>query len=108
MYSPKFTISNEVLRNIGQIEASKEVIENAPLVPFYEKKFQSEALLKTVHHGTIRTVTEMIDNEQVGENVGNDLWHKGIDQENSLPCHYHRNVRWCSPWTSKDHRVRKV
>ena len=52
MYSPKFTISNEVLRNIGQIEASKEVIENAPLVPFYEKKFQSEALLKTVHHGT--------------------------------------------------------
>jgi len=50
----------------------------------------------------------MIDNEQVGENVGNDLWHKGIDQENSLPCRYHWNVRWRSPWTSKDHRVRKV
>jgi Fic family protein len=52
MYQPKYVISNIILRNIGSIEASKEVIENAPLVPFYEKKFQSEALLKTVHHGT--------------------------------------------------------
>lgn len=52
MFSPKYTISNEILNNIGQIEGSKEVIENAPLVPFYEKKFQTEAIARTVHHGT--------------------------------------------------------
>ena len=52
MYSPKYLISNKILKNIGSIEASKEVIENAPLVPSYEKQFQSDANLKTIHHGT--------------------------------------------------------
>lgn len=52
MYSPKYTITNSILKNIGVIEACKEVIENAPLVPSYEKQFQTEALARTVHHGT--------------------------------------------------------
>lgn len=52
MYKPKYSISNKILINIGQIEAAKEVIENAPLVPYYEKKFQTEAIARTVHHGT--------------------------------------------------------
>lgn len=52
MYSPKFIISNQVLRNIASIEASREVVENAPIIPAYERKFQEEALVRTVHHGT--------------------------------------------------------
>ena len=52
MYSPKFVISNEVLKNIGSIEASREVIENATLVPSFEKQFQSDAQIRTIHHGT--------------------------------------------------------
>lgn len=52
MYAPKFIISNQVLKNIGSIEASKEVIENAPLVPSFEKEFQSDAMIRTIHHGT--------------------------------------------------------
>ncbi len=52
MYVPKFTITNKILKNIGEIEAAKEVIENAPLIPYYEKQFQSEAITRTVHHGT--------------------------------------------------------
>jgi Fic family protein len=52
MYAPKFTITNNILKSIGQIEAAKEVIENAPMVPYYEKQFQTEAIEKTVHHGT--------------------------------------------------------
>ena len=52
MYSPKYLISNKILKNIGLIEASKEVIENAPLVPSFEKQFQSDANLRTIHHGT--------------------------------------------------------
>lgn len=52
MYLPKYTITNTILKNIGQVEASKEVIENAPLVPTYEKQFQNEAFAKTIHHGT--------------------------------------------------------
>lgn len=52
MYSPKFTINSAILKYIGKIEASKEVIENAPLVPAYEAKFRQEAIIRTVHHGT--------------------------------------------------------
>lgn len=52
MYSPKYSITNKVLKNIGVIEACKEVIENAPLVPSYEKQFQTDALARTLHHGT--------------------------------------------------------
>ena len=52
MYSPIFSISNKVLKNVGLIEASKEVIENAPLVPSFEKQFQSDAIVRTIYHGT--------------------------------------------------------
>lgn len=52
MYSPKYKVSNLILKYIGRIEASREVIENAPLVPAYEAKFRQEAIIRTVHHGT--------------------------------------------------------
>ncbi len=52
MYSPRFQITNKILKNIGAVEASKEVIENAPLVPSYEKQFQTDAIARTIHHGT--------------------------------------------------------
>ena len=52
MYSPKYTITNKILKEIGLIEAAKEVIENAPIIPSYEKKFQSDAITRTIHHGT--------------------------------------------------------
>lgn len=52
MFTPKFTITNKILSDIGRIEAAREVIENAPLVPAYEAKFRQEAIIRTVHHGT--------------------------------------------------------
>lgn len=52
MYSPNFTINNKILKNIGLIEACREIIMNAPLVPAWEKKFRDEAVLRTVHFGT--------------------------------------------------------
>ena len=52
MYIPKFTITNKILKSVGSIEAAREVIENAPLVPYYEKQFRTDAMEKTVHHGT--------------------------------------------------------
>jgi Fic family protein len=52
MYSPKYTINNTILRNIGIIEAAREVIDHAPLLPYYEKEFQKDAMVRSVHHGT--------------------------------------------------------
>ena len=52
MYQPKFYISNKILKNIGAIEAAKEVIENAPLVPDFERDFRTDAIVRQVYHGT--------------------------------------------------------
>lgn len=52
MFVPKYTITNRMLKNIGIIDASKEVIANSPLVPAWEAKFKKEAMERTVHHGT--------------------------------------------------------
>lgn len=52
MFVPKFTISQDILKNIGVIEACKEVITTAPLIPAWEKEFQSQAAARTIHYGT--------------------------------------------------------
>jgi len=52
MYSPKYTISNKILHDVGIIDACREVITNAPLVPSWEAKFREEAIIRTVHFGT--------------------------------------------------------
>ncbi len=52
MFSPVFSINNQILKNIGSIEAAKAIIDEAPLIPAYEKQFQQEAIIRTVHYGT--------------------------------------------------------
>jgi Fic family protein len=52
MYSPKYSITNKILKNIGSIEASKEIIDHAPLLPYYEKEFRKDAMVRAVHYGT--------------------------------------------------------
>lgn len=52
MYKPHFTITTDILNNIGRIEAAREVIENAPLVPLWERRFRKEAVERTVHYAT--------------------------------------------------------
>ena len=63
MYIPKYTISTTVLKNIGLIEAAKEVIENAPLIPSWEAKFRNEARLKAAHYGTALEGNDLTLNE---------------------------------------------
>ena len=52
MYNPKYSINNQILKNIGIVEACREVIAHAPLLPYYEKEFQKDAMVRSVHHGT--------------------------------------------------------
>ena len=73
MFIPKYTITNNVLKHIGIVEASKEVIMNAPLIPAWEAKFRKEAMERTVHHGTHlegnplteEEVKDVLDGEEV-------------------------------------------
>ena len=52
MFVPKYSITNQILKNIGSIEASKEIIDHAPLLPYYEKEFRKDAIVRSVHYGT--------------------------------------------------------
>ncbi len=73
MYKPTFSITNSILKNIGSIEASREVIMNAPLLPYWEKKFQDDAVVRTVHYGThiegnelsLTQVQEILDGKEL-------------------------------------------
>lgn len=73
MYRPDFAITNKILKNIGDIEAAKEVILHAPLLPYWEKKFQDEALLRATHYGThiegnelsLSQVQRVLDGEKI-------------------------------------------
>lgn len=51
-YSPKYTITHKLLTLVGAVDAAREVITSAPLIPAWERKFQNEARIRTIHHGT--------------------------------------------------------
>jgi len=52
MYEPKYVITPKLLTIISKIEACKEVIENAPLIPQWERQFKNEAEIRSVHFST--------------------------------------------------------
>lgn len=51
------------MQYIASIEASREVISHSPIVPAWEVKFQQEAKVRTVYHGT-RLEGNELSNEQ--------------------------------------------
>jgi Fic family protein len=63
MYVPKYTITTQILKDIGAVEVAREVIENAPLVPAYEAKFRDEAKLKAAHYGTALEGSDLTEGE---------------------------------------------
>jgi len=52
MYQPKFTITNNILHAVGEIEAARQLIIQAPLVPLWERKFKTEAQSRAAHYAT--------------------------------------------------------
>lgn len=52
MFKPNYQISNRILTGIAAIESARELIENAPLVPYWEKQFREDRVVRTVHYST--------------------------------------------------------
>jgi Fic family protein len=52
MYTPVFSITNNLLTYLTSVEAAKALIDHSPLVPAWEAKFRDEAMTRTVHFGT--------------------------------------------------------
>lgn len=52
MYRPEYEITNSTLNYVAAIEAAKQVIDNSPLIPSWERKFRQDAVVRQVHHST--------------------------------------------------------
>ncbi len=52
MFDPQYQLTTSILNSIGKIEAARAVIENSPLIPLYERQFQTDATLRKVHFST--------------------------------------------------------
>ncbi len=73
MFSPIFAINNQIVKNISLIEAARAIIDEAPLIPAYEKQFQQDAVVRTVHYGTriegndltFQEVAKLVEGKQI-------------------------------------------
>ena len=79
MFDPKFSITNKVLKNIGTIEAAREVIADAPLLPLWEKRFRDDAVIRTAHHGTHIEGNRLNLNEAKDVLMGKDVIGRARD-----------------------------
>lgn len=52
MFTPKFTITQKLLKDIGTVEAARAVVDSVALLPAWEAKFQEEAEVRAMHYGT--------------------------------------------------------
>jgi len=52
MFEPNYSITNPILKGIASIEAAREIITNSPLVPYWERQFSEERVVRTVHYST--------------------------------------------------------
>lgn len=52
MFTPTYRITNGILKKISSIEAAREIIINAPLIPAWERQFRENAVVRSVHHST--------------------------------------------------------
>ncbi len=52
MFTPDFTYTDSLVRNLMQIQGAKEVIENSPILPVWQFRLQKDALIRQTYHTT--------------------------------------------------------
>ncbi len=103
MYQPKFSITNKILKNIGIIEGAREVIKQAPLLPYYEKKFQTDALVRTVHYGTHIEGNSLNLSEAEKVVMGQNVLARSRDIQEVL--NYRKVIEFIGEFAGKDENV---
>ena len=105
MFQPKFHITQKVLKHISQIEVSKEIIENSPLVPQWEVKFREEAVLRSVHHGTHVEGNPMTIGEVKGVLEGREVPARERDVQEVI--NYRNVLRYIDKWSRSGEEAEK-
>ncbi|MFQ5802702.1 MAG: Fic family protein [Candidatus Methylomirabilales bacterium] len=81
-FSPRYTISDHIVRNLEVIAEVKGVIENAPLLPAFESSLQREAMVRSVH-ASVRLEGNRLEEEQVEKVVAGQkikAWEKDVQE----------------------------
>src|SRR5476651_2300810 len=102
MYIPNFTITSKILKNIGSIEASKEIVDKAPLLPYYEKEFREDAIVRSVHYGTHIEGNELNLSEAGKVLMGQDVSARDRDIQEVI--NYRKVMDYISGFHPKDRR----
>ena len=75
-----------------EFEAAKEIIENSPLLPQYERKFKNDAMIRAVHHSThiegnelgLEEAKEVVSGRKVEIKTKERDWQEVINYRNVL------------------------
>lgn len=104
MYQPRYKITNRMIMDIGKIEAAREVITSAPLLPLWEKRFQQEALVRTVHHGT-HLEGNQLDFSEAKEVVLSQTLHSIRTRDVQEVINYRQVMDYLEEWKDKKNQI---
>lgn len=99
MFVTKYTITNRMLKNIGTVDAAREVILNSPLIPAWEAKFRKEAMERVVHHGTHLEGNQLSFEEAQGVLDGQEVLARDRDIQEVI--NYRNVVRFIGDISAK-------
>ena len=103
VYEPRYIITHDLLRYVGEIEAAREVVNHAALVPAWEAQFRQDALSRTIHHGTHLEGNELskeqaervvMINETLAERAAQQAGIVGRDRDVQEVINYRRAMAW--------------
>lgn len=110
MFEPRYVITHQMLKNVAAIEASREVINHAALVPAWEAKFRKDALVRSVHHGTRIEGNELSKDQaekvilvdgSKAETVAEKAGVAGRDRDIQEVINYREVLEWIDEWGKK-------
>lgn len=110
MFIPTYHVTNNLLKYIGRIEACKEVISNAPLIPAWEAQFRDDAKVRTIYHGThlegndlTKEQASIIIHGQQNANaleIGEESGIVARERDIQEILNYRRVLEWIDEWGS--------
>lgn len=103
MFRPNYQITHTILNNIAKIEAAKEIIQNAPLVPSWEARIREEAIVRTVFHGTHIEGNELNFREAAAVLAGRDVSARQRDIQEVL--NYRQVLKYIESLATKDKKI---
>jgi len=92
MYNPVFQITSGIIKNLGKIEASKEIVEDLSIPLALEQTFRKEASIKATHYST-KIEGNRLTLKQTKELLsGKDILAREIDKREVM--NYYDCLEW--------------